>query len=34
MLDMNNLPKQKHEDICKIIDYVLVALLAVLCAVL
>ena len=29
MLDMNNLPKQKHEGICKIIDYVLVALLAV-----
>lgn len=29
MLDMNNLPKQKHEDLCKIIDYVLVALLAV-----
>lgn len=29
MLDMNNLPKQKHEDICKIIDYVLVVLLAV-----
>lgn len=26
---MNNLPKQKHEGICKIIDYVLVALLAV-----
>lgn len=29
MLDMNNLPKQKHEGICKIIDYVLVVLLAV-----
>ncbi len=29
MLDLNNLPKQKHEDICKIIDYVLIALLAV-----
>ena len=29
MLDMNNLPKQKHEGICKIIDLVLVALLAV-----
>lgn len=29
MLDMNNLPKQKHEDLCKIIDYVLVVLLAV-----
>ncbi len=29
MLDMNNLPKQKHEGLCKIIDYVLVALLAV-----
>lgn len=26
---MNNLPKQKHEGICKIIDYVLVVLLAV-----
>ena len=23
MLDLNNLPKQKHEDLCKIIDYVL-----------
>ena len=29
MLDMNNLPKQKHEGICKIIDLVLVVLLAV-----
>lgn len=29
MLDLNNLPKQKHEDLCKIIDYVLVVLLAV-----
>ena len=29
MLEMNNLPKQKHDAICKIIDYVLVALLAV-----
>ena len=29
MLDLNNLPKQKNEDICKIIDFVLVALLAV-----
>lgn len=29
MLDLNNLPKQKHEDLCKIIDYVLVALFAV-----
>lgn len=29
MLDMNNLPKQKHEDLCKIFDYVLVVLLAV-----
>ncbi len=29
MLDMNNLPKQKHEGLCKMIDYVLVALLAV-----
>ncbi len=29
MLDMNNLPKQKHEGLCKIIDLVLVVLLAV-----
>ncbi len=29
MLDMNNLPKQKHEDICKIFDLILVALFAV-----
>ncbi len=29
MLDLNNLPKQKHEDICKIIDLVLVVLYAV-----
>lgn len=29
MLDMNNLPKQKHEGLCKILDYVLVVLLAV-----
>ena len=29
MLDMNNLPKQKREGICKIIDLVLVVLLAV-----
>lgn len=29
MLDMNNLPKQKHEDLCKIIDYILVVALAV-----
>jgi len=29
MLDLNNLRKEKHEDLCKIIDYVLVALFAV-----
>ena len=29
MLDMNNLRKEKHEDLCKILDYVLVALFAV-----
>lgn len=29
MLDLNNLRKEKHEDLCKIIDYVLVAFLAV-----
>jgi len=29
MLDLNNLPKQKFEDVCKIIDLVLVVLLAV-----
>lgn len=28
MLDLNNLPKQKHEGLCKIIDIVLVVLLA------
>ena len=29
MLDMNNLRKEKHEDLCKILDYVLVLLFAV-----
>ena len=29
MLDMNNLRKEKHEGLCKILDYVLVVLLAV-----
>ena len=29
MLDMNNLRKEKHEDLCKILDFVLVALFAV-----
>lgn len=29
MLDMNNLRKEKHEGICKILDYVLVVVLAV-----
>lgn len=29
MLDMNNLRKEKHEGICKILDYILVVVLAV-----
>lgn len=29
MLDMNNLRKEKHEGLCKILDYILVGLLAV-----